>query len=519
MTISPLCTVNGFQTLDGVDVTGASTVTIQLATLAGVKQWSIQCIATDDINTVADINATLIPNINYVTKTATFTAPSAPNGSAMIFQSQVNNGQDGNGRTDASLTTRFGIFVLTGGGNRVFAFDERMESNHTFGWLKKINDLIRAVALDPAGQAGAGLTYVAGAYNVVAANNSIVVNADSIELSPSYKIVLDQATDLSNSDTLALRDEFGDIHFHDLYADNNLNVAGDASITNGLSVSGSTNLKLTFATQYVLKDNSNTNILNIVRNGSTSVDIQNINNSHALRLFTAAISGSDSKSIDIFTGATATAAMNSGALTLNSGTVNGAGAVSGQLSVKSGAATTGSSGPALYGSGNAATGNTGSVTLFSGAVTTSGNTGNVSIGTGSTALGTTGNLTLSSGNTSSATAGNVNVVSGNGTVKGGDVNITAGNGTNGNGGHVKIKPGLLGTAAARYGNIYLGRLDPGVNLTNTNCGGVVFLSTADMQGNIAGNLLTPVNGISIVTDGTNMYFKNTSGVLKQVMTM
>ena len=75
---SPTCTVDGDPTTDGVDVAGATLVTIQLADLAGARQWSIECINVDpqpDARgapyTAADIRAPL--TVDYTTFTATFT--------------------------------------------------------------------------------------------------------------------------------------------------------------------------------------------------------------------------------------------------------------------------------------------------------------------------------------------------------------------------------------------------------------------------------------------------------------
>lgn len=142
---SPLCTVNGSATVNGVDVTGATIVTIQLVDVAGAKSWSITCISTDDVNDKAIINSGL--SVDAVTKTATFTAPSLPNGSALLFESKVNGGKDADGKVDPTLTTRFGVYVLTSGGARVGAFDETMEGSATFGWLRKINKIIRDTSL------------------------------------------------------------------------------------------------------------------------------------------------------------------------------------------------------------------------------------------------------------------------------------------------------------------------------------------------------------------------------------
>jgi len=142
---SPICTVNGSTTGNGVNVAKNSTVTIAIADTAGVKNWSLQCLSTDDHLVATNISAGL--SINTTTKVATFTSPNVSDGAALIFESKVNGGLDINGRVDESLTTRFGVFVLTDTGNlRVGAFDETVEGSASFGWTAKFNDGIRAAA-------------------------------------------------------------------------------------------------------------------------------------------------------------------------------------------------------------------------------------------------------------------------------------------------------------------------------------------------------------------------------------
>jgi hypothetical protein len=139
---SPTCTVKDGAgspqaTLDGVDVTAGNTITIQLASLAGVRGWSIAVVGRDDA--VASPALT----VNYTTCTATFTAPAAP--WALIFQSQVNGGVDLNGQAQASYTTTFGVFGNGSGNARLMAVNERTEGSAAFGWITKINALLRTL--------------------------------------------------------------------------------------------------------------------------------------------------------------------------------------------------------------------------------------------------------------------------------------------------------------------------------------------------------------------------------------
>lgn len=150
---SPVCTVDGNAT--PVDVSSSGTSTIALANPSGVQYWSITCSSTDDTNTTAAVNASLV--VNQATKTATFTRPAI--GSALIFQSVVgvlNLGLDANGTPQSSYTTTFEVHVKTAGGFRVMAVSEGLESNATFGWTTKLNTMIRG-GTPPGGAAGGDL--------------------------------------------------------------------------------------------------------------------------------------------------------------------------------------------------------------------------------------------------------------------------------------------------------------------------------------------------------------------------
>ena len=140
---SPICLVNGNATPPAIAVTKGSTVTIALENPAGAQYWSISCTSTDETNNAATINATLV--VNMGAKTATFTAPNSY-GSAMIFTSIVgidNVGVDANRTVQAALTTTFKVNVLTTLGIPVFAADEELESNASFGWIVLLNSFIR----------------------------------------------------------------------------------------------------------------------------------------------------------------------------------------------------------------------------------------------------------------------------------------------------------------------------------------------------------------------------------------
>ena len=204
---SPNCLVNSASTLNGVNVTAASSYTIALQDNAGVTSWSLTCLNTDDALVAATITGGL--TFNYTAYTATGTAPAA--GSALLFKSVVNGGKT-NGVADPSLTTTFAVFILTGTGFRVGAFNEFLEGSAAFGWLTKFNALVRNCMTSSA-SAGAGITYNTGAYSIVAADSSIQVNAHSIQLNPAYAALLGGATAAATASTLPWRDGSGNCSF------------------------------------------------------------------------------------------------------------------------------------------------------------------------------------------------------------------------------------------------------------------------------------------------------------------
>lgn len=146
MAYSPICTLNGGASTNGLNATPAATVTIALASGPNSPIWTLTCSSTDETTDASTITSSL--TINQTTKTATFTAPAA--GKAMIFTSTVNNGLDPvTQRIDSTLTTTFAVYTLTGGGYRVLALNERGEGNSLFGWTSAINPIIRSTVASP----------------------------------------------------------------------------------------------------------------------------------------------------------------------------------------------------------------------------------------------------------------------------------------------------------------------------------------------------------------------------------
>jgi hypothetical protein len=178
-TPSPVCTVNGSPTPPAVAVSATSTITIALSNPAGAQYWSVSCTSTDETNTAAAVNATIV--VNAGAKTATCTAPSTA-GSALIFTSQVGVlglGIDANKKTQPSFTTTFKVNVLTAGGNPVLAANEQGEQGASYGWVSIINALLRTSALSlptPPGTGTTVLTDISGVLSWAAPGSVAIVS-------------------------------------------------------------------------------------------------------------------------------------------------------------------------------------------------------------------------------------------------------------------------------------------------------------------------------------------------------
>jgi hypothetical protein len=181
---SPTCTVNTASTANGVDLAALTTITIQLADLTGVSTWTIECIGTDELQTAAAVNAAL--SINTATKTATKTGGYAE-GTALLFRSVVNGGRDVNGTVVAAYTTTFAVYVLTANGDRVLAVGETTEGDASFGWISKINGIIRAGAAGVVAGQGIDVTgstvSVDGDFGALDIETTGAVNADTVAAS------------------------------------------------------------------------------------------------------------------------------------------------------------------------------------------------------------------------------------------------------------------------------------------------------------------------------------------------
>ncbi len=137
---SPTCTVQDGAgapqaTTNGTTATAANVITIALASTAGVNSWSLTLFGQDDV-----ISPPVV-TVNNTLKTATFTAPALP--WSLIYKSTVNGGVDVNGVTQASYSTTFKICCLTAAGKRLSASNETSENNATTGWTSILNDPAR----------------------------------------------------------------------------------------------------------------------------------------------------------------------------------------------------------------------------------------------------------------------------------------------------------------------------------------------------------------------------------------
>lgn len=439
---SPACTVNATATTNGVNLTPATTATIALADVAGVAAWSILAVNTDELNLAATVNATL--TVDSITKTATFTVPAA--GSAVVFESVVNNGRDVNGRVTAAYTTRFAIYTLTTTGFRVCAFDESLEGNAAFGWIAKLNPLIRTATTSPA-SAGAGLTFSLGAYNVVAADDTLTINADSMQVKTGDGLI-------ANANGVSVAAGDGSI----TVAANSITVGVISDAQHGARGNGTLHSVATASFAGFMP----TAHFSLVNSATASAT----NDRLALRDGAAGCAFAIVTATELNLGSAASGFIRSANNSAPAGS-------STQVFLKSGDQTNvGSSGLVRVESGSAPAA-TGAVTMASGASSaslsgsvsiTSGtgfSSGAVGLASGAAASSTSGALSLTTGN-AGTNAGAINLTAGGstGTGRGGSITLTTGGSSSGGnrGGDIVLVPAL---GSGGYGNIALGATPSG----------------------------------------------------------
>lgn len=124
----------------GVDVTPGNTISIRLKTPGPVTTWYLEIFGVDEVTAAGPTLVGVNPTTHQVatpSTVVTFTMPAGVGiGRALIFRSSV----DGGG---AGFITTFGVYTLTTAGDRVGAVGEKFEGDPTFGWIVKLNPLIR----------------------------------------------------------------------------------------------------------------------------------------------------------------------------------------------------------------------------------------------------------------------------------------------------------------------------------------------------------------------------------------
>lgn len=150
---SPLCLVQDGSGAfvaaqpSGVNVGAGDTITVKLASTAGVRSWSLSAYGEDELTT------TSVPALTFAfgpPSTYSFTYPNAT-GRALLLKSVVNGGIDINGQYQPSYVTTIGLWSVIGG-QRVLATGETYESNPA-GWIADVNLGLRSYAIGVYGEA------------------------------------------------------------------------------------------------------------------------------------------------------------------------------------------------------------------------------------------------------------------------------------------------------------------------------------------------------------------------------
>jgi len=138
-----------------------------------------------------------------------FTAGQA--GTAVLFQSQINQGLVSGIQNLPATTTTFETFVLTGTGYRIAASGTTLENDPINGWSAILNPLITNSIATPA-SAGSGLSYNTGVFSVNTDGYTIDVASsgtynNELQITPSFY------STTATANTLCQRDSAGDGYF------------------------------------------------------------------------------------------------------------------------------------------------------------------------------------------------------------------------------------------------------------------------------------------------------------------
>lgn len=388
---SPNILVNGVSSVGGTTITGGDVVTIQLADLAGVNSWVLNCFAISDPYVIYDINSLF--SRNETTKTITFTSPVDIEGYTFLIESIINGQQDTlNGQFRAEWRTTAGIAALTVFGRRVLAPNEGAEFSTDYGWTPALNDLLRNASV-PSGLAGLGLYSSAGVVNVGATDASIAISADSI------------AVGILQNDT-----QHGVRGGGTQHSVATTSVAGFMSAADKTKLDASTNA----ATISTLVQRSSTGEFK-AGNGASyfSLDPTNskIESSIGFSLKTVDTSMSSSATLTLKSGDVSMSGA-SGGWTLKSGDVTAVGGASGLGWIETGSCSLGNTGSLITRTGVSGTGISGSRVDSTGAANTQ--SGSHTRSTGGAAI--SGDINDQTGN--GTTTGSIKKIIGTGTTRG-----------------------------------------------------------------------------------------------------
>jgi len=118
-----------------VDATVDLYVIAELESTAGVEQISVSVPSADDVTMIAGLPTV---TVNQVTKTATFQV-AATTGHTYIVRFTINAG------TSSASYKELCVHVVCDNGQRLLALGETDQADRTYGWLKKINAIAKAV--------------------------------------------------------------------------------------------------------------------------------------------------------------------------------------------------------------------------------------------------------------------------------------------------------------------------------------------------------------------------------------
>lgn len=124
--------INGSPVLFGFTTTASQTVNFALGDRTGVSTWSVHCLYSDEFSTPLEVENTI--SINIVNMTGSCVVPNDDGyGAAFILESTVNIG------TATENRSRFKIRILAPNGGDIYAVNETVEGNITYGWTPGIN--------------------------------------------------------------------------------------------------------------------------------------------------------------------------------------------------------------------------------------------------------------------------------------------------------------------------------------------------------------------------------------------